>query len=93
MADDPDVPSKLQESQEGAAKKGIPKKLAQLIAMVRTKMRDFPELNRLIEGQETSDREIAFAIVETVDDFNNTPTLIEAYGVENFPSPSLLAVS
>ena len=90
MADDPDAPSKTQVSQEGAAKKGLPKKLAQLIAMVRTKMRDFPELNRLIEGQETSDREIAFALIETIDDFNSTPPLIQSYGVEDFPSPSLL---
>ena len=61
-----------------------------VIALVRAKLRDYPELNRLIEGRETSDREIAFAIMETIDDFNTTPPLIESCTLESFPSTSLL---
>ena len=90
MSNDPKKPSEDAVSPSASSNKGLPKRVAQLIAMVRTKLRDFPELNRLIEGKETSDREIALALVEAVDDFNNTPPLIEAYNLENFPSPSLL---
>ena len=87
---DPIKPSTDPVSSEDTANAGLPKKLVQLISAVRTKLRDFPELNRLIEGRETSDREIALAIAETVDDFNNTPPLIENFTIENFPSMSLL---
>jgi hypothetical protein len=90
MVDTPIKPSEDAVSAKDSAKAGLPKKLVQLIAVVRTKLRDFPELNRLVEGRETSDREIALAIAETVDDFNNTPPLIDSYGIENFPSVSLL---
>ena len=62
----------------------------QYIALVRAKTRDYPELNRLIEGVETSDRQIAFAIMETIEDFNTTPPLIPAYSITNFPSVDLL---
>ena len=53
-------------------------------------LRDFPELNRLISGEETSDRMIAWAVIDTLDDFNTTPPFIGSYGLENFPSLSLL---
>lgn len=75
---------------DASVKKGIPKALLDTITLVRAKMRDYPELNRLIEGHETSDREIAFAIMEAIDDFNTTPPLITPYKLENFPSMSLL---
>lgn len=75
---------------DASTKKGIPKKLQDTITLVRAKMRDYPELNRLIEGHETSDREIAFAIMEAIDDFNTTPPLIAPYKLEDFPSMSLL---
>ena len=90
MADDPIKPSEDPVAAKDAAQAGLPKKLVQLIAVVRTKLRDFPELNRLVEGRETSDREIALAIAESVDDFNNTPPLIPNYTIETFPSMSLL---
>ena len=90
MADTPAKPSEDPVSAKDSANAGLPKKLVQLIAVVRTRMRDFPELNRLVEGRETSDREIALAIAEAVDDFNNTPPLIQNFGIEDFPSISLL---
>jgi hypothetical protein len=90
MSNDPKKPSEDSVALSESTGKGLPKRVAQLISMVRTKLRDFPELNRLIEGKETSDREIALALAEAVDDFNTTPPLIESYTIENFPSPSLL---
>jgi len=69
---------------------GLPPKLLHVIAMVRAKLRDYPELNRLVAGQETSDRQIAFAMMEAIDDFNTTPPLIDSFTLENFPSISLL---
>ena len=43
------------------------------IQMVRGYTRDFPELNRLVAGQESTDRQIAWAILDAVADFNGTP--------------------
>lgn len=90
MSNDPTKPSTDKPGLEATAKKGLPEKVVGIIATIRARMRDFPELNRLIEGHETSDREIALAMMEAIDDFNTTPPLIESYGIENFPSISLL---
>jgi len=90
MSNDPAVPSTILSTPETAADEGLKKQFHGLITLVRAKMRDFPELNRLIEGRETSNQEIAFAIMETIDDFNTTPPLIETCGLTNFPSISLL---
>lgn len=90
MPNDPLSPSTETIAPEPSSNKGLPKELVAFIAMVRAKLRDFPELNRLIAGQETSDRMIALAAMEAVDDFNTTPPLIEAANLRNFPSISLL---
>lgn len=58
--------------------------------MVRLYLRDFPELNRLIDGEETSNRMIAWAVADTLDDWNTTPPFIGDASLENFPSLSLL---
>ncbi len=63
--------------------------LEQFVGIVREFMRDFPELNRLIQGQEHSNRLIAWAVIDSLDDFNSTPPLT-GYGLTNFPSKSLL---
>ena len=89
-SNDTQKPSTDTTGADATVKKGIPKKLLDTIVLVRAKMRDYPELNRLIEGHETSDREIAFAIMEAIDDFNTTPPLITPYTIEEFPSMSLL---
>lgn len=60
------------------------------IALVRAKMRDYPELNRLTDGVESSDRNIATALLLALDDFNNTPPLINASTLAEFPSVDLL---
>ena len=90
MANDPTNPDSNSVGVEASTKKGLPPKLVDTIALIRAKLRDFPELNRLIEGRETSDREIAFAIMESIDDFNMSPPLIGSYSLETFPSMSLL---
>ena len=43
------------------------------IQVVRLYLRDFPELNRIVSGEESSDRQIAWAVYDAVADFNGTP--------------------
>lgn len=43
------------------------------VQMVRLYLRDYSELNRLIAGEETNDRMIAWAVMDAVSDFNGTP--------------------
>ena len=69
---------------------GASQRLNEVVAMIRLYLRDFPELNRLISGEETSDRMIAWSVVDALDDFNSTPPFIGSYGLTNFPSTSLL---
>lgn len=57
---------------------------------LRQFLRDFPELNRLIDGQETSDRMLAWCVIDALDDFNNTPPLLGHFTVSTFPYRSLL---
>ena len=90
MPNDPKSPNSNALGPEASVNKGLPQKLINVIALVRAKLRDYPELNRLIEGRETSDREIAFAVMDAIDDFNTTPPLLGAYSLESFPSISLL---
>lgn len=57
---------------------GIPRAtpmMRNFVAMVRLYMRDFPELNRLVRGEESSDRQIAWAVLDALDNFNGTPPL------------------
>lgn len=63
--------------------------LEQFIGSVRLFMRDYSQLNRLIAGQEHSDRMIAWAVVDAIDDFNSTPPLTN-YTLTNFPAMSIL---
>lgn len=63
--------------------------LQKLVIVLRQYLRDYAELNRLITGQESGDRFLAFALLDALDDFNNTPP-ITRYDLTNFPSVSLL---
>jgi len=63
--------------------------LEQFIGTVRLFMRDYPALNRLIAGEEHSDRMVAWAVIDCLDDFNSTPPMTN-YGLHNFPSMSIL---
>tara|TARA_R110002126_G_scaffold118835_2_gene259454 strand:- start:63 stop:605 length:543 start_codon:yes stop_codon:yes gene_type:complete len=90
MAQDPKLPESLPVGPAAVVSAGFRAALANMISHVRTRTRDFPELNRLIAGKESSDTQIAYAIMETIDDWNTTPPLISAVMLESFPSPSLL---
>lgn len=89
-ADTVDRTNPEQPGQADTVKRGMPPKLVAVIGMVRAKMRDYPELNRLVAGQETSDRQIAMALIEALDDFNTTPPLIGSVTLDTHPSVSLL---
>ena len=65
-------------------------RMNQLVNMLRLYLRDFAELNRLIEGQETSPRMMAWAVIDTLDDWNTTPPFIGDASLDSFPSVSLL---
>jgi hypothetical protein len=56
---------------------------------VRAFIRDFPELNRIITGQESSNRLINYCANLAVDEFNTMPPLTR-YGITNFPSRNIL---
>lgn len=43
------------------------------VQSVRGYMRDFPELNRIVRGEESNDRQIAWAVFDALSDFNGTP--------------------
>ena len=56
---------------------------------VRGYLRDFPELNRLISGEESSDRMVEYCIWLAVDEWNTTPPL-SAHTITDFPSRLIL---
>lgn len=65
-------------------------RMNQLVHMIRTYMRDRMELNRLIAGEETNDRLIAWAVLDVLDDWNTTPPFLAAIGLSNLPSISIV---
>lgn len=64
--------------------------LGEFVSQVRQYLRDYPELNRLIDGEETSDRMLAWSVIDALDDINNTPPLIGTFTIETFPYRHLL---
>lgn len=54
---------------------GMSQTFRDFVQMVRFFHRDFPELNRLVAGVESSDRQIAWAVLDALSDFNGTPHL------------------
>lgn len=64
--------------------------LSNFVQQVRSYTRDYPELNRLIAGVESSNRQIIWALFDAIDDFNTTPPLIGNFSLADFPSKSLL---
>ena len=65
-------------------------RMNQVVNILRLYLRDFAELNRLIEGEETSPRMMAWAVMDTLDDWNATPPFIGDASLDSFPSISLL---
>jgi hypothetical protein len=62
--------------------------MRQLVALVRLFLRDYPELNRLVCGEESSDRQIAWAILDALSDFNGTPPFT-TYALEDLLARNL----
>lgn len=56
----------------------------QFVSDTRYFIRDLPELNRLVAGQESSDRMIALCAVNAVSEFNAQPPLIGTYNFNDF---------
>src|SRR6185369_5980936 len=54
---------------------GVSPAMRDFVQLVRLYLRDFPELNRIVSGEESSDRQIAWAILDALSDFNGTPHL------------------
>lgn len=63
--------------------------LEQFKSEVRGYLRDFPELNRLISGEESSDRMIEYCTWLAIDEWNTTPPL-SAHKISDFPSRLIL---
>ena len=53
------------------------------VQTIRLFMRDHPELNRIVKGEESSDRMILWAIVDAMSDFNGIPPIIGTARLED----------
>lgn len=53
------------------------------VQMVRAYTRDIPELNRIVSGEESSDRQIAWAVLDALADFNGTPPFLGTAALED----------
>jgi hypothetical protein len=62
---------------------GLSDQFNSFIHMMRLWMRDYPHLNRLIRGVEHSNRLIAWAVLDFVSDFSQTPPPLGHYTIEN----------
>ena len=89
MPDQLTPPSQVRPSMAAAANPVV-KTMQAYVALIRATLRDYPELNRLMIGKETSDREIAMAVMMALEDWNNTPPLLTAVGLTDFPAKNLL---
>jgi hypothetical protein len=65
---------------------GMSDSFREFVQVVRFYMRDFPELNRLVAGEESSDRQIAWAVLDALSDFNGTPPFIGAMTLDGMLS-------
>lgn len=54
---------------------GVTPTFVAFVQMVRGFTRDFPELNRIVAGEESTDRQIAWSVLDALSDFNGTPHL------------------
>jgi hypothetical protein len=61
---------------------GVSKVFASFIYTVRLFLRDHPQLNRLVKGEEHSDRMIAWAILDFLSDFAGTPPALGYHTLE-----------
>ena len=57
---------------------------------VRAYLRDYPELNRLLDAEETSDRQLRWYIIKILDDFSASPPPIGVLGLGSIPRSIVL---
>lgn len=62
---------------------GMTDTMKRFIAQVRLMVRDFPELNRLVAGEESGDRFIAWAVLDAISRFNGTPPFLGSFSLED----------
>ena len=58
---------------------GASQEFNQYVMTIRLFLRDFPALNRLVAGEESSDRMIAWAVIDAIEEFNGNPPIIGTY--------------
>lgn len=58
---------------------------ADVVNRVRVEMRDYPELNTLIDGEESSDAFIEYAMDVVMEEINATPPPVGLFLVQNTP--------
>lgn len=63
---------------------------AQRVRDLRAYLRDDPLLNELLEGKESTDGQLREAILDSIDDWNNTQPPLAFITVENHPSRRML---
>ena len=61
---------------------GLSDQFSAFVQMMRLWMRDYPQLNRLIRGVESTPRLIVWAALDFLSDFNQTPPPLGAYTLE-----------
>jgi hypothetical protein len=61
---------------------GMSESTIRFVQMVRLYLRDFPELNRIVRGPESSDRMIAWAVLDALSDFNGTPPFLGTFDLD-----------
>lgn len=59
---------------------------------IRAYIRDTPAANALLDGEETPDLLIDFALDLALDDFNTSPPLIGSFKLRNHPSQSIILI-
>lgn len=57
---------------------GMSDSMRSFVQTVRLYLRDFEELNRLVAGEESTDRMIAWAVLDALSNFNGTPHFTQA---------------
>lgn len=62
---------------------GITQTTRDFVQLVRLFTRDFPEMNRLIAGVESTDRQIAWAVMDALADFNGTPPFLGQMSIDD----------
>lgn len=68
---------------------GASPEFEQFVSGVRLYLRDHPALNRLIHGEETNDRMIAWCVMDAISEFNGTPPLLGTYSFTYFMENNL----